>query len=287
MKGETLPLVSIVIPSFNQGRFIEDTLQSILRQDYPRIEVIVMDGGSTDETLDVLRRFSDRITYVSERDRGQSDALNKGVQQARGEFVGWLNSDDIYLFEDTVSSVMSAFSAEEAPDMVFGDYVRISDSNRFMRVYHTWREYDFERLLRVCYISQPTVFFRADVIKDNPVDESLHYGMDIEYWLRLGKKGYTFQHIGRLIAAERIHASAKTVARPDDSRREGLDLRRRYISDAAQERMMLRKNASDWLGMVYFRAKSLVSLLRLYSKRNTIASLEYDNLAKLLLKQFV
>src|SRR5690606_33014626 len=96
-KLSSYPLVSVVTPSYNKGKFIKETIESVLSQDYPNIEYIVMDGGSTDETVDILKSYGDRIAWISEKDDGQADAVNKGIARARGEIIGWLNSDDTYL----------------------------------------------------------------------------------------------------------------------------------------------------------------------------------------------
>ena len=287
MNTNSLPLVSIVVPSFNQGQFIEDTLISILGQDYPRLEVLVMDGGSTDSTLEILGRYKNRIQYISEPDEGQSSAINKGFRLARGEIVGWLNSDDLYMFRNTISQAVASFSHSSRPDIVFGDYIRINEANRFLRAYHTWRNFNFNRLLRGCYISQPTVFFRSVVIKNEQLDESLHFGMDMEYWLRLGKAGYSFKHLGRIVAAERIHANAKTVARLNESVRESIALCKKHVTDTKTLDTVLRRSVSDRAWMAYFRLKSLPTLLSLYLRRDTLIQLDFEKLPILVIKQFI
>ena len=114
------PLVSIVTPSFNQARFLEATLRSVLEQDYPNIEYLVVDGASTDGSVEIIRRYADRLTWwVSEKDNGQSEAINKGMRRARGEFIGWLNSDDIYL-PGAVSAAVSAFLSHPQAGLIYG-----------------------------------------------------------------------------------------------------------------------------------------------------------------------
>ena len=124
------PLISIVVPSYNQGKFIEDTLLSILNQDYPNKEVIVVDGGSTDQTVGILKKYSQRITYVSENDNGQSDAVNKGFRMASGSFMGWLNSDDIYPDRHAVSKIVFEFNRDPSADLIYGNFLEIDGNNR-------------------------------------------------------------------------------------------------------------------------------------------------------------
>src|SRR5438128_8552250 len=129
---EALPLVSIVTPSYNQGRFIEDTIRSVLAQDYPNLEYIVVDGGSTDHTLDVLRRYEGRLRWVSEPDRGQSEAINKGFRMARGEIVSWLNSDDTYV-PGAIGKAVAHLGARPEVVMVYGEGYLLDEGGRVTR----------------------------------------------------------------------------------------------------------------------------------------------------------
>jgi len=163
MSAEHKPLVSVIVPSYNQGQFIEDTILSILNQDYQNIEVIVFDGMSTDGTIDVLKRYDERITYTSEKDNGQSDAINKGFRVAKGDIVTWLNSDDIYPDRRTISRIVSVFSLNLDCDLIFGDFIEIDANNCVLKIYKR-PSYSHKRLLRIGYISQPATFFRRRVI---------------------------------------------------------------------------------------------------------------------------
>jgi glycosyltransferase involved in cell wall biosynthesis len=205
-----LPLVSIIIPSFNQGEFIEDTIRSILAQDHPATEIIVMDGGSTDATLSILKRYSDRLSYVSQPDSGQAHAINKGFAQATGDIVTWLNSDDVYVLRTTVSTMVAAFERRPRCDFLYGNFVEIDAENRLLKAYRRPR-FSRTRLLRIGYISQPATFFRRRVIERLQLREDLRYALDLEFWLRAADAGFTFEHLDCLVAAERLHDGAKCV----------------------------------------------------------------------------
>lgn len=202
--------VSIVTPSFNQGQFIERTLQSVACQNGAWIEHVVFDGGSTDTTLDVLNRFSPKVRWVSEKDKGQTDAVNKGIRGTDGEIIGWLNSDDIY-YPGTISQVVSFFKDNPEIDVVYGMADHIDINDQAFEAYPT-EPWNFERLQETCFISQPALFFRRRVVeKCGLLDESLDYCMDYEYWLRLGKAGVKFAYLEKKLAGSRLYADNKTL----------------------------------------------------------------------------
>lgn len=207
------PLLSIVTPSFNQGQFIEETIRSVLNQKAPSIEHIVVDGGSTDDTLAVLGRFG-HLDWTSEKDRGQTDAVNKGLRKARGQILGWINSDDVFL-EGAFEAVLQTFEADPDCSVVFGDYHAVEADGRLL--YSTegfcgtydemvrWWDYTYA-------IHQPTVFVRRGVLeKVGFLDESFTYAMDYEWWLRIARH-YAFVHVPRALATYRMHRDAKTFA---------------------------------------------------------------------------
>jgi glycosyltransferase involved in cell wall biosynthesis len=205
-------LVSVITPSLQQGRFIERTLESVWRQRHPSFEIehIVMDGGSTDGTLDILQRWSGRITYFSRPDHGQAAAINAGLAIARGGILAYLNSDDVYL-DHAVEAAVAAFDASPDADVIYGDAHCIDSEDRMIGSYPT-SDWSLERLHTVCYLCQPAVFFRRSVLDEfGPLDDRLHYCMDYEYWLRLGMGGARFAHIRTPLASSRIHRMAKTI----------------------------------------------------------------------------
>ena len=207
------PLVSIVTPSYNQGGFIEETILSVKNQDYPNIEHIVVDGGSTDNTLEILRKYENEynLRWISEPDEGQSDAVNKGFRMANGEIIGWLNSDDVYFDKQAISYVVAEFEKNPEVDVIYGDSVVIDKNNFIKRVFKA-PNWNYNLLLSGCsYIPQPATFFHKTVINENKLDKNLGFSMDIEFWLRLGEK-HNFLHVERILAGDRLYKGTKRLS---------------------------------------------------------------------------
>jgi glycosyltransferase involved in cell wall biosynthesis len=204
-----LPSISVITPSYNQGRFIEQTIQSVLDQGVPNLEYFVVDGGSTDETLDILRKYDSRLRWTSEKDNGQADAINKGIKATKGEIIGYLNSDDIY-YPGALSAVLTFF--EKYPEMegVYGDADHIDSDGAVIEPYYT-EDWDYERFKEVCFLCQPSVFFRRRLIeKVGLFDSNLRYCMDYEYWLRLGAIT-PFVRLNKKLAGSRMYEDNKTL----------------------------------------------------------------------------
>lgn len=205
------PLVSIVTPSFNQAQYLEQTLRSVLEQDYPRIEYIVIDGASTDGSVDLIRKYQDRLAYwVSEKDSGQAEAINKGLARATGDIVAWINSDDFY-FPGAIASVVKAFESHPEAGLIYGDTVAVDEKGEFIH-FPKYAQWDLEDLLTFNIIGQPAVFMRRDVLLEAGfLDPSFHFLLDHQLWIRLASRAPTM-YVPERWAAGRFHEFAKNVA---------------------------------------------------------------------------
>jgi len=208
------PMVSIVTPSFNQAEFIEDTIRSVLEQDYPRLEYIVVDGGSTDGTIDILKKYNGKIHWLSEPDQGQTNAINKGFLLGKGEVLGWINSDDFYL-PGAIKTATTFLRNHPECMMVHGD-CQVVDSNGSIKLVRKTADFGLDKLIGVDTIAQPTVLFRRQVLKMiGLLNERLEYVFDWEFWVRMGIKNLKTKHIPIILAAFREHGGSKTLSRKE------------------------------------------------------------------------
>jgi len=220
------PLISVVTPSFNQVSFIGEALSSVQRQGYKNYEHLVIDGVSTDGTVDLLRNIKRdngqaNISWVSEQDSGQSEALNKGFRRTKGEIIGWLNSDDRYR-AGCFEYIAKIFADNSEVDIVYGDYLVVDESGKVLQIR---REIEFNAFVllyhRFLYIPTTATFFRRRVFEEgNWLDEKLQYAMDFEFFIRLSARGYCFRHVPEILADFRLQPNSKTCSSPDKQRME-------------------------------------------------------------------
>lgn len=224
------PKVSIITPSFNQGEFIEETIKSVLNQDYPNIEYIIIDGNSTDNTLEILKIYSDKIIWKSEPDKGQTHAINKGFKIATGEILAWQNSDDTYM-PYTVSTIVDFFQKHPDAGMVYGYFNYIDENGNFLL---TKKVIDFNYRQFVCgrfTPNQPTVFFRRSVLDEvGYLNENFNYSLDREFYCRIGKK-FKIVLISKILGNFRIYPQSKSgqKATKRNWRKEFMTIRRIYV----------------------------------------------------------
>ena len=210
-QSKELPLVSIITPSFNQGAFLEETIRSVLDQDYPNLEYLVVDGASTDGSVDIIRRYEDRIDWwISEPDDGQADAINKGLARAKGEIVAWLNSDDVYR-PGAIRAAVDALSQNPEAGLIYGNLDSIDQNGELFNTI-TYQQYALADLLSFRIIGQPTVFMRKSALKRaGELDRSYHFLLDHQLWLRIARFS-EIKYVPQVWAAARHHAAAKNVA---------------------------------------------------------------------------
>lgn len=204
------PLVSVVIPSLDQAQYLEQALRSVLAQDYPHMEVLVIDGGSTDGTLDILHSYEGRVRWISEPDSGQANAVNKGWRLAQGEILGWVNADDV-LEPQAAAAAVQAFQLNGPVACVYGRCQFIDSSGRKIGDYAA-RPYDYFDLFvgGEDYIPQPAAFVRRmHAFEAGLLNENCRYVLDYDFWLRLGMR-HPFLHVPMLFASLRIHHATKT-----------------------------------------------------------------------------
>jgi len=233
---KNLPVISIITPTLNQVSYIEQTIQSVLTQDYPNIEYIIVDGGSTDGTDKVIKKFRKKITYIREKDNGQTNAINKGIKIASGEIVAYINSDDYYE-PHVFGKVMQLFISHPKVMWVTGKCKIVNEKNREVRKMVTNYKNLFLRHLRcktslevVQFISQPATFWRRQVHREiGFFDESLHFAMDYDLWLRL-YKAYDLYFLDECLANFRVHSHSKTAKDPKSQLMEELEVAKRYTS---------------------------------------------------------
>ena len=221
-----MTLVSIVTPSLDQGRYVREAIESVRAQTYSPIEHIVVDGGSTDGTLEILGEY-EGLRWVSEPDGGQSHALNKGFALATGEILGWLNADDAYEPGAVAAAVEALRSA--GAGLVYADVTRVDDDGVNPRRIRSRPEFDLWTELNLgCGIYSPAVFFTRDALESaGGIDESLHLTMDYDLWLRIGMR-FPVRHVDAVWAIQRRHEEAKSVSRREDFWPERLAVSRRY-----------------------------------------------------------
>lgn len=212
MATDMYPQITVITPSYNQGHFLEETIQSVLDQKYPNLEYIIIDGGSTDNSVEIIKKYEKYLEHwVSEKDRGQTDAIAKGLQRSSGQFLTWLNSDDTYL-PGSLGVVAKVMMQEPKVDVIYGDYI-ITDKTGRPLLRKKEIKFDFDIMLYgVNMIGQPAAFFSRSIYdRVGGLDINLNYFMDVEFWLRIANNGGQFTHIKRFIANYRFHENSKTI----------------------------------------------------------------------------
>jgi len=229
-----LPKISVITPSYNQGQYIEQTIKSVLSQNYPYLEYIVIDGGSTDRTLSILKKYKNKLSWTSEKDRGQSDALNKGLKKVTGEIICYLNSDD-YFEKNTLNKVGTFFQEHPQAYWLTGKCYIVDEKGREIRKLITLykifllKYFNYKTVLFIIqFISQPATFWRSSASKKiGGFDINLQYSMDYDYWLRL-IQNYKLFFLDDYLASYRIHGHSKAVKSPESQFETQWEIIKRY-----------------------------------------------------------
>jgi glycosyltransferase involved in cell wall biosynthesis len=257
------PLVSILTPSFNQAAWLGDNLRSVACQKYPRVEQIVMDGGSTDGSVALLRAQGTAVTWHSEPDGGQAHAINKAFRESQGEIIGWINSDDAYFDCRVVADVVAYFGIHPEVDVIYGHAVQTTHDGRIIQV--LWVPgFDRSLLGELDFIVQPAAFIRRSALSDPMLDESFHFAMDYELWLRLSDRGSGFARMDRVLAIDRHQTDRKSSTIKD--------VYRANLARLAQMYPMRLEPEWDARRSAYYRRQRIMGAF-------LIPKVRYDNLA--------
>lgn len=281
------PLISIVTPSYNQGMFIEDTLVSVFKQKYPKIEHIVVDGCSDDNTLKVLEQHENKYNLIwkSEHDDGHSDAVNKGFRLVKGDIVGWINSDDVYFDVNVFRDVVNFFIINPEVDVLYGDGVVINEEGRILKVNPSYK-FSYSMLRRGQFFYQPSTFFRKDVIQKYELDVDIDLPMDYEFFLRMASDGLEFKYFPRIISAYRLHSATKTHIKAEKAILEKKEVQKKFGQehDLNYKLLVLADLALSGALRIY----GTKEMARIHSKdfrKNIAFSAKFDPITKAIFKQ--
>jgi len=252
--------ISIITPSYNQGQFIEDNILSVLNQNYNNYEHIIIDACSTDNTVNILKKYS-HLKWISEPDKGQSNALNKGFKIASGDIIGWLNADDLY--ENNAFEIISNyFTKYKNIDLIYGDYYIIDQNNKIIRRMRV-PKYDYNTfLITGCYIPTTSSFFKKYIFEKELIDEKYSYCMDFEFYLRLSKK-FKFKEIHNCLAKFRYHLDEKSVAFKDLRIKESFDIKYKYSNKLYYEQFIKNKYIYNLINIIYLIKKQQLKYLNI------------------------
>lgn len=276
------PRITVVTPSYNQGQFIEQTIQSVLLQGYPNLEYIIIDGGSTDNTIEIIRTYERHLAHwESGTDRGQADAINKGFHRATGEVLAWLNSDDMYL-PTALSQVSNYFKQSQSNKIVFGNCLHLNEDTKDAWGSNVELSHNSLDLSLCDYIIQPSCFIARGAWEEvGPLDIDLTYGLDWDWFIRAKRSGIDFQPVGKFLAIYRLHAQHKSGTGGEVRMKELAHIYEKYHPESVS-RAYLRLKTSD----VIRSADNLMRKVKLSKLLNTKRALHLMFFRELTYEQF-
>lgn len=240
----TIPKISVITPSFNQGQFLEETLLSIINQNYSNLEYIVIDGGSTDDSVGIIKKYEQHLAYwVSEKDSGQSEAINKGFKKATGDIICWLNSDDI-LMPDALNKVANCFKENKKLDLVNGYLLSIDEHSNILSNHFILKQKKWYAQHGIYYVAQQSMFWKRDIFDSiGLLKEDFHAQMDKELLIRIFKNNFKLGHIEKILAGFRMHPESKSSlgGESKDCVRDGLELKKIYGKEYGQKPRLIFK----------------------------------------------
>lgn len=252
-----IPIISIITPSYNQSEFLECAIRSVLAQDVPGLEYIIVDGGSTDGSVEIIRKYEHRLAWwVSEPDSGQAEAINKGFERAHGEFVAWLNSDDMYA-PGVLKQAIEVLRANPKVGLVFGNALSFNEDGLPLNDM-IFDDYQLADLMAFNIICQPAVIFRKEILQQSGgLHQDFHYMLDHHLWLRMARLT-TLQYVPKLWAFTRHHTAAKNVAQPDGFGREALEVLQWMQTQPDMQGLIQQNSAPIYAGAYRFNARYLL-----------------------------
>jgi glycosyltransferase involved in cell wall biosynthesis len=253
------PKISVITPSYNQGHFIEETIQSILNQGYSNLEYIIIDGGSTDNTVEIIKKYEKKISYwVSEKDSGQSEAVNKGFRKATGDIICWINSDDI-LMPGSLNKVASSFTQHPDWQIVKGYTVVIDVNSNILYNLFMLPQKKWYARKGIYYIAQPSLFWRRSVLdKIGLLREEFHSSMDQEFMIRMFENNLKIGQVNKILAGFRLHETSKTFLR--DNQKVGLKEKQQKADDT---RIISQLHGAEYMQKPKFIFKTFYRLEKL------------------------
>lgn len=246
MAKEDYPKITIITPSFNQGQFIEATIKSVLAQNYPNLEYLIFDGGSTDNTIDIIKKYDAHITYwESQKDNGQSHAINKGFRAASGDIVGWLNSDDLF-YPETLIRVANYFQDKNYRKILYGEGAYLFEKYQVSMKNKTARLSQKHPIDLCSFVIQPSSFWGRTVVDEvGELDENLHYGFDWDWFIKANIKGIPFQMVKEDFSIYRIHAQHKSSTAGDKRIKELAKIYKTYHGQTIAEAYLQLNESSN------------------------------------------